>query len=207
MIINKHDGLVVPNKTIAMFPIIPDEGLEPFNLKNVGLFLNPLNTNHKRDWFTSHFYKCLPLSIGNMQGFIFSLPYTFSVFWNGCNTTNDVLVEFYEDFSPYERKNFIYPTSEFGNGFVVSPKSDATDGKIELFILKPFSFWRTPGIIYRFFMRKSHNSQFAEVISFEKATINLSQKIAHYDGEPVSVKSELKVQVVPKSLHILIGKK
>jgi diacylglycerol kinase (ATP) len=98
-------------------------------------------------------------------------------------------------------------TSEFGNGFVVSPKSDATDGKIELFILKPFSFWRTPGIIYRFFMKKSHNSQFAEVISFEKATINLSQKIAHYDGEPVAVRSKLNVQVVPKSLHILIGKK
>lgn len=98
-------------------------------------------------------------------------------------------------------------TSEFGNGFVVSPKSDATDGKIELFLLKPFSFWRTPGIIYRFFMKKSHNSQFAEVISFEKATINLTQKIAHYDGEPVAVGNELKVQVVPKSLHILIGKK
>jgi diacylglycerol kinase (ATP) len=98
-------------------------------------------------------------------------------------------------------------TSEFGNGFVVSPKSDATDGKIELFILKPFAFWRIPGIVYQFFMRKSHRSQFAEVISFEKATINLSQKIAHYDGEPVAVKSQLNVQVVPKSLHILIGKR
>jgi hypothetical protein len=56
-------------------------------------------------------------------------------------------------------------------------------------------------------MRKAHRSQFAEVISFEKATINLSQKIAHYDGEPVAVKSQLDVQVVPKSLHILIGKR
>lgn len=98
-------------------------------------------------------------------------------------------------------------TSEFGNGFVVSPKSDATDGKLELFILKPFSLWRTPGIIYRFFTRRSHQSQFAEVISFEKAKINLSDKIAHYDGEPMSVRKELNVQVVPKSLHILIGKK
>jgi YegS/Rv2252/BmrU family lipid kinase len=98
-------------------------------------------------------------------------------------------------------------TSEFGNGFVVSPKSDATDGKIELFILKPFSFWRTPAIIYQFFTKRSHKSQFAEVISFEKARINLSQQIAHYDGEPVDVRSELNVQVVPKSLHILIGRK
>lgn len=98
-------------------------------------------------------------------------------------------------------------TSEFGNGFVVSPKSDATDGKIELFLLKPFSFWRTPAIIYQFFTKSSHKSQFAEVISFQKARINLSQQIAHYDGEPVDVRSELNVQVVPKSLHILIGRK
>jgi diacylglycerol kinase (ATP) len=95
-------------------------------------------------------------------------------------------------------------TSEFGNGFVVSPKSDATDGKLELFILKPFSFWRIPGLIYQFFSKKSHRSQFAEVISFEKAKINLSHKIAHYDGEPVMVNSELNVRVVPKSLHILV---
>jgi YegS/Rv2252/BmrU family lipid kinase len=98
-------------------------------------------------------------------------------------------------------------TSEFGNGFVVSPNSDATDGKIELFILKPFSVWGIPRIIYQFFMRRSDKSIYAEVISFEKAKISLSKGIAHYDGEPVSVRKELNVQVVPKSLHILVGKK
>jgi len=98
-------------------------------------------------------------------------------------------------------------TSEFGNGFVVSPKSDATDGKIELFILKPFSAWGIPRIIYQFFTKQSDQSIYTEVISFEKAKISLSKGIAHYDGEPVAVRKELNVQVVPKSLHILVGKK
>jgi diacylglycerol kinase family enzyme len=98
-------------------------------------------------------------------------------------------------------------TSEFGNGFVVSPKSDATDGKIELFILKPFSAWGIPRIIYQFFTKRSDQSIYTEVISFEKAKISLSKGIAHYDGEPVAVRKELNVQVVPKSLHILVGKK
>jgi YegS/Rv2252/BmrU family lipid kinase len=98
-------------------------------------------------------------------------------------------------------------TSEFGNGFVVSPKSDATDGKIELFILKPFSVWGIPRIIYQFFTKRSDESIYTEVISFEKAKISLSKGIAHYDGEPVAVRKELNVQVVPKSLHILVGKK
>ncbi len=97
--------------------------------------------------------------------------------------------------------------SEFGNGFVVSPTSDVTDGKIELCILKPFSMWFAPSVIFRFFRRTSHKSKFAEVIPFQKARIKLSQKIAHYDGEPFDVRDELNIQVVPSSLNILIGKK
>jgi diacylglycerol kinase (ATP) len=97
--------------------------------------------------------------------------------------------------------------SEFGNGFVVSPTSDVTDGKIELCILKPFSIWSAPSVIFRFFRRTSHKSKFAEVIPFQKARIKLSQKIAHYDGEPFDVRDELNIQVVPSSLNILIGKK
>ena len=76
MIINQDDNLVVPEKTIAFFPIISEKKENQFDVNNIGLFLKPLNTTHKRDWFNSHFYKCLPLSIGNMQGFVFSLPYT-----------------------------------------------------------------------------------------------------------------------------------
>lgn len=98
-------------------------------------------------------------------------------------------------------------SSEFGNGFVVSPKSDVTDGKIELCLLKPFSFWSIPGLTYRFFKRTSHKSRFTEVISFQNATIQIPHKMAHYDGEPAAVKQELKVQVIPHSLNIVIGKK
>lgn len=97
--------------------------------------------------------------------------------------------------------------SEFGNGFVVSPNSDVTDGKIELCLLKPFSIWWAPSVVYRFFNRTSHKSKFSEVISFQKARITLSQNIAHYDGEPFKVRDVLNIQVIPKSLNILVGKK
>jgi len=95
--------------------------------------------------------------------------------------------------------------SEFGNGFCVSPKSDITDGKIELFLLKPFRFWAIPLLIFQVFRRKTHRSKFTEIIPFEKAHISVPKNIAHYDGEPFNVKNELNVQVVPKSLHILTG--
>jgi YegS/Rv2252/BmrU family lipid kinase len=100
----------------------------------------------------------------------------------------------------------IMNASEFGNGFCVSPKSDVTDGKIELCLLKPFSLWSAPRLAYQFFSKQCDRSRFSEIISFEKARITLSEKVAHYDGEPFDVRSVLNVQVVPQSLNILVGK-
>lgn len=95
--------------------------------------------------------------------------------------------------------------SQFGNGFTVSPNSDVTDGKLELCILKPFSIWSAPSIVYRFFRKRSNTSRYAEIIEFQKAKIHLTKKIAHYDGEPFDVRDELNVSVVPKSLNIVVG--
>lgn len=95
--------------------------------------------------------------------------------------------------------------SEFGNGFVVSPESSVEDGKLEMFLLKPFSFWSAPKLAYKFFKKSAHQSKYSEIIKFEKARIQLTDKIAHYDGEPFDVRSELNIQVVPKSLNILVG--
>ncbi len=97
-------------------------------------------------------------------------------------------------------------SSEFGNGFVVSPQSSVIDGKIELCLLKPFSVFLAPRIAYKFFNRKAHLSKYTEIIPFEKARMILKDKIAHYDGEPFDVREELNVEVVPKSLYILAGK-
>lgn len=97
-------------------------------------------------------------------------------------------------------------SSQFGNGFTVSPESDVTDGELELCILKPFSVWNIPSIVVGFFRKRSHKSRFSEIISFKKAKLQLSGAIAHYDGEPMEVKKEIAVSVVPKSLNVLVGR-
>jgi len=147
MIINQKDGLVVPDNTIAFFPVASSKGIEPFNLKDIELFLKPLKNTHKRDWFTSHFYKCLPLAIGNMQGFVFSLPYTFSVFWNGNNNLEDLSIKFGEDAKIYEGKNIIMPSSTFGNGIltIYFPLTLKTPPGINLMTIAPPNF-PTPGL-------------------------------------------------------------
>lgn len=178
MIINQDKDLTVPEKTIAFFPIIPNEGLKSFDLNNVGLFLRPLNTDHKRDWFTSHFYKCLPLSIGNMQGFVFSLPYDFSVFWNGGNEKNDVIVEIGNEIAQYKGLNFIYPTSEFGHGIftIHFPITLKTPPGVNLMTIAPPNFL-LPGLSPMTGVVESDNIRFSFTLNIRLDFPNLKYKI------------------------------
>lgn len=96
-------------------------------------------------------------------------------------------------------------SSEFGNGFCISPQSTVIDGKMELVLLSKFAWWRTMGVLGRFFLKKIEGSNYIRIISFEKARILLEQPLAHYDGEPFEVRKEINIQIVPKSLLVLSG--
>jgi len=96
-------------------------------------------------------------------------------------------------------------SSEFGNGFCISPASTVIDGKMELVLLKRFAWWRTLGVLGRFFFKRIEGSRFIRIVSFEKARIVLEDPLAHYDGEPFEVRKEINIEVVPKSLWVLTG--
>ena len=95
-------------------------------------------------------------------------------------------------------------TSEFGNGFIVSPKSDATDGKFEVVILKPFSFWNIPAMLFRYFSGRTDHSGLTEVIKTDHATLVLPHSYGQIDGEPISSGKKVQVDVVPRSLRIIV---
>ena len=168
MIINQEGGPVVPDNTIVFFPIIPNSGIESFNLNYIDLFLKPLNISHKRDWFTPHFYKCLPLAIGNMQGFVFSLPYSFSVIWNGGINNEDILINFYDDFEPFKNINFIYPSSEFGSGILTIhyPLTLKTPPGVNLMTIAPPNF-PLPGLSPMTGVVESDNLRFSFTLNIK----------------------------------------
>lgn len=70
-------GYEVPENTVVVVPHSPD---------NTGFYeemLLPLKGESKRDWFNSHFYYCLPLTIGNQYGFAVKSGYSFEAYWPG----------------------------------------------------------------------------------------------------------------------------
>lgn len=96
--------------------------------------------------------------------------------------------------------------NEYGNGFCISPNSSVKDGVIEMCMLKTFNLFVAPAVLFRFFRKTNHKGRYMEIIPFQKARITLHSPIGHYDGEPFEVRKELNIEVVPKSLNILIHK-
>jgi hypothetical protein len=82
-------GYEVPEKTIVVVPRTEN---------NDGFYkeiIVPLKNKVKRDWFTSHFYYCLPLTIGNQYGFLVQSTKNFDAIWDG--SENPAEITFLDD--------------------------------------------------------------------------------------------------------------
>ena len=72
-------GFEVPDNHILVIPHsldIPEHGY-------YNEIITPLAGKVKRDWFTDHFYYCLPLNIGNQYGFVINSLIDFEAYWPG----------------------------------------------------------------------------------------------------------------------------
>jgi hypothetical protein len=114
-----NQGVNVPDKTIAIFsdPLLTSfASTERDRIKNI--IDKP---SKKRDWFTPHFYRCLPLTIGNQYGFIIKSEFDFSFIWDGGDTEEAIKFIFNEKEEVLNKK-FPRIDSHFGSGIItVSP--------------------------------------------------------------------------------------
>lgn len=74
--INEDDNLV-PDNQIIIVPHDKEKGSAYLDT------VDSLKNNPKRDWFTPHFYYCLPINIGNQYGFVIKSLYDFTLVWTG----------------------------------------------------------------------------------------------------------------------------
>lgn len=86
--INENGNYVPSNKIVVVPHAIDSDGF----YKEI---IEPLKGNPKRDWFTSHFYYCLPLTIGNQYGFVIKSLRDFNATWDG--SERDAVIEFLDD--------------------------------------------------------------------------------------------------------------
>ena len=108
-----------------------------------------------------------------MQGFVFSLPYGFDVFWNGNNDINAIKINFHEDSNKYHGINFIYPSSEFGHGILTIhfPLLLKTPPGVNLMTIAPPNF-PVPGLSPMTGVIESDNLRFSFTLNIKIDLIN-----------------------------------
>jgi hypothetical protein len=121
-----NQGNDIPDNTIAVFL---DNIDTDFEYKDLPTVLDV--SDKKRDWFDSHFYRCLPLTVANQYGFVLKSQFDFTVRWDGGNNQDAITFLFNEPMEEIDKK---YPRiqSHFGHGTFT--------------IITPFSLRTPPGI-------------------------------------------------------------
>lgn len=105
-----NQGNNVPDKTIAVFM---DER-QNFSFEHFSNIVQ--KPKRKRDWFSPHFYHCLPLAIANQYGFVISSEYDFEFEWDGREHADGVKIYINEE----DKAENLYPkiVSHFGSGII-----------------------------------------------------------------------------------------
>jgi hypothetical protein len=105
-------GNDVPQNTVAIFTDAFDLESSIENRERLSSIIS--KPSKKRDWFTPHFYRCLPLTIGNQYGFIIKTEFDFSFVWDGGDRPESVKITFHED----NTKKYPVVESHFGSGII-----------------------------------------------------------------------------------------
>ena len=99
--------------------------------------------------------------------------------------------------------------SQYGNNARISPMADLQDGLLDFVIVKDFPKWRIPFFLLKVVRGKTHFSKYVEIIKSKHMKISANNTLLHLDGEPYKAKNPVEIELLPKSLKILMpnGKK
>lgn len=94
--------------------------------------------------------------------------------------------------------------SQWGNNAWISPESIINDGIIELAIVKKITLFNIIPATVKLLSKKPQASNCIEIIKTKKVEIIQSDTIAHIDGEPITSGKNILIEVLPKSLNVII---
>jgi len=109
----------------------------------------------------------------------------------------------------YERTAFMVSlanSSQYGNNMHIAPYASVQDGLIDVCIIKPFPAWRLPEMGVRMLLKVADKSKYLEIIKGKH--IHIERPVAgpiHLDGEPQIVGADIKINIVPNSLKVIVG--
>lgn len=99
-------------------------------------------------------------------------------------------------------------SDQWGNNARITPLADASDGLLDITVIKPFRTIDIPGIATR--LMTGRLAGCSKAVCMKGKEIHIEKKgefIAHYDGDPCSFASPLDIRVIPSAIKIIAPKK
>jgi len=108
----------------------------------------------------------------------------------------------------YESEAFmlsIANSSQFGNNAHISPKASVRDGLLDVCIIKSFPLYLFPVLGYHMFNKTVDKSKYVDIKKGKYIRIQREKSgPIHLDGEPYEMGEEIRIEVKPLSLRVLI---
>ncbi len=94
---------------------------------------------------------------------------------------------------------------QFGNNFLISPKSEIDDGNLRISIIKAFKWYQFIYLLLLFIFKKIHKSKFFKSYKTKKVFIESESKnLIHVDGESQIIKKSIEIYIKPKSINFIV---
>lgn len=111
------------------------------------------------------------------------------------------------DGQPYDTDAFMIAfanTNQYGNNLQIDPLAKVDDGSFELVMMSEFPQWAIPELVLRLFGGQIDSSPYIETKSCKQVTFKGKDHLVHLDGEPHHFQGELKVQIHPHTLNVVV---
>ena len=124
------------------------------------------------------------------------------------NKYKPVELQLIVDGKPMHLKSFLLTFAngtQFGNNAVIAPGADIRDGIMEVCSIQKFPFAAAPALIYLLMKNKINRSRYYNMFNAKEVIIHTEHPVeAHLDGEPAVMDKEIRVEVVPKYLNVIV---
>lgn len=96
-------------------------------------------------------------------------------------------------------------SSQYGNDAHIAPLADVKDGMLDIVVVAPITWYKIPFLALRMFNKTAGKSKYVEMYKSKNIHIKRELEAAiHIDGEPKLEQRDLLIEIVPKSLIVII---
>ncbi len=97
---------------------------------------------------------------------------------------------------------------QWGNNAYIAPTASLTDGMLDVSVIPHFAAIDAPLMAYQLFNKQLDKNK--NVIRYKCKNLIISRDeagVAHYDGEPIFLEPEIKIEIVEKGINVMVPNK